>query len=67
LTFKELGERVTLETVLQRQQSKALERLRNKPFGYGIFLAIELLSGMADLKGQINNFKFQQIKNLIKS
>jgi hypothetical protein len=32
LTFKELKKRVTLETAVQQHLSKALERLRNKPF-----------------------------------
>jgi hypothetical protein len=33
LTFRDLKKRVTLETtILQQQQSKLFERLRNKPF-----------------------------------
>jgi hypothetical protein len=33
LTFRDLKKRVTLETtILQQQQSKAFELLRNKPF-----------------------------------
>ncbi|MFL6360957.1 MAG: hypothetical protein ACJ72V_16675 [Nitrososphaeraceae archaeon] len=32
MTFKDLKKGIILETTIQQQQSKTLERLRNKPF-----------------------------------